>query len=36
MTKKPEIRKGLFLDALYAMDESIRRKEETEESLRNR
>lgn len=36
MTKKPEIRKGLLLDALYSMDESIRRKEETEESLRNR
>ena len=36
MTKKPEIRKGLLLDALYSMDESIRRKEETEENLRNR
>lgn len=36
MTKKPEVRKGLLLDALYSMDESIRRKEETEESLRNR
>nr|DAX36018.1 MAG TPA: hypothetical protein [Caudoviricetes sp.] len=36
MTKKPEIRRGLLLDALYSMDESIRRKEETEENLRNR
>lgn len=36
MTKKPEIRKGLLIDALYSMDESIRRKEETEENLRNR
>lgn len=36
MTKKPEIRKGLLIDALYSMDESIRRKEETEDNLRNR
>lgn len=36
MTKKPEVRKGFLLDALYSMDESIRRKEESEESLRNR
>lgn len=28
MTKKPEIRKGLLLDALYAMDESVRRQED--------
>lgn len=35
MTKKPEIRKGLLLDAFYSMDESIRRKEETEERLNN-
>lgn len=36
MTKKPEVRKGFLIDALYSMDESMRRKEETEESLQNR
>lgn len=25
MTKKPEIKQGLLIDALYTMDESIRR-----------
>lgn len=35
MTKKPEVRKGFLLDALYSMDESIRRKEETEERLKS-
>lgn len=35
MTKKPEIRKGLLLDALYAMDESMRRKDEAEEKHNN-
>lgn len=30
MTKKPEIKQGLLIDALYTMDESIRRKEEVE------
>jgi hypothetical protein len=36
MTKKPEIRKGLLIDALYSMDESVRRQEETEEKFKNR
>lgn len=36
MTKKPEIRKGLLIDALYSMDESIRRKEEIEDHIKNR
>lgn len=36
MTKKPEVRKGFLLDALYSMDESIRRKEESEENLKNK
>lgn len=36
MTKKPEVRKGLLIDALYSMDESIRRQEETEERLQNK
>lgn len=30
MTKKDAVRKGLLIDALYTMDESIRRKEERE------
>lgn len=30
MTKKPEIKQGLLIDALYTMDESIRRNEENE------
>ena len=36
MTKKPEIRKGLLIDALYSMDESIRRKEDIDNDLNNR
>lgn len=28
MTKKPEVRKGYLIDALYSMDESMRRQEE--------
>lgn len=35
MTKKPEVRKGYLIDALYSMDESMRRKEESEENMRN-
>lgn len=33
MTRKPEVRRGLLLDALYSMDESIRRREEMEENI---
>ena len=36
MTKKPEVRKGLLIDALYSMDESIRRQEEMDEKLKNK
>lgn len=35
MTKKPEVRKGYLIDALYSMDESMRRREESEENIRN-
>lgn len=35
MTKKPEIKQGLLIDALYSMDESIRRKEEMDNNTRN-
>ncbi|WP_195670185.1 hypothetical protein [Bacteroides intestinalis] len=31
MTKKPAVRKGLLLDALVSMEETIRRQEEAEE-----
>lgn len=36
MTKKEAVRKGLLVDALYSMDESIRRQEEMEEKLRSK
>lgn len=35
MTKKDSVRKGNLLDALYTMDESLRRQEEMEEKIRN-
>lgn len=35
MTKKDAVRQGKFMDALYSMDESIRRQEEMEEKIRN-
>ena len=35
MTKKPEIRKGHLIDALYSMDESLRRQEEAEKNMQN-
>lgn len=35
MTKKPEIRKGYLIDALYSMDESIRRHDESQENIPN-
>lgn len=34
MTKKDAVRKGSLMDALYTMDESIRRQEEMEERLK--
>ena len=35
MTKKDSVRKGNLLDAIYAMDESLRLQEEKEEKIRN-
>lgn len=35
MTKKDSVRKGNLLDAIYTMDESLRRQEEMEEKIRN-
>lgn len=35
VTKKPEVRKGYLIDALYSMDESLRRSEEAEENMKN-
>lgn len=35
MTKKDAVRQGKLMDALYSMDESIRRQEEMEEKIRN-
>lgn len=34
MTKKDAVRKGLLMDALYSMDESIRRQEEMEDKVK--
>ncbi|WP_291528597.1 hypothetical protein [Bacteroides sp. UBA939] len=34
MTKKDAVRKGLLVDALYTMDESVRRQEEMEEKFK--
>lgn len=34
MTKKDAVRQGLLIDALYAMDESVREKEELEERMK--
>ena len=36
MTKKDEVRRGLFLDALYAMDEQLRIQEEMKEKMQKR
>lgn len=36
MTKKDEVRHGLFIDALYSMDQSLTRKEEIEERFSNK
>lgn len=33
MTKKPEVRKGYLIDALYSMDESLRRGEEANSEI---
>lgn len=35
MTKKPEVRKGHLIDALYSMDESLRRQEEVEKNMQS-
>lgn len=34
MTKKDAVRNGNLLDALYAMDESVRKQEELEERMK--
>lgn len=36
MTKKDEVRHGLFIDALYAMDEQLRIQEELKEKMQHR
>ncbi len=36
MTKKDEVRRGLFLDALYAMDEQLRIQEEMKEKMQGK
>ena len=36
MTKKDLVRHGLLIDALYTLDESVRRKDEIDKKLRNR
>ena len=35
MTKKDAVRQGKLMDALYTMDESLRRQEEIEEKMHN-
>ena len=35
MTKKDAVRKGSLMDALYSMDESVRKHDELEEKIRN-
>ena len=36
MTKKPEIKKGFLIDALYTMDESLRKQQELNENMQNK
>ena len=36
MTKKDEVRRGLFIDALYAMDEQLRIQEEMKEKMQGK
>ena len=36
MTKKDDVRRGLFIDALYAMDEQLRIQEEMKEKMQKR
>ena len=34
MTKKNSVRKGLFVDAIYSMDEQLRIQEEMKEKMK--